>query len=210
MASSLDDLPPRTALTEIAHDFHARGWMSGTAGNLSVRDDDTHAWITASGVPKGRLTDKDFILFRILDGAVVERLHPKNEPSAETAVHGAIYRLFPGARACLHGHSVSACVAGSRARPGSRVLRLPPLEMLKGFDIWNPRPKIDLPLFENALEVNNIAHEITKRFERTPPALTALMVRDHGPTVWGKSAQDAYNRFECLDFLLNFLAVRNN
>lgn len=208
MASSLDDLPPRAALMEIAHDFHARGWMSGTAGNLSVRDDDTHAWITASGVPKGRLADKDFILFRIPDGVVVERLQAKNEPSAETAIHAVIYQLFPGARACLHGHSVSACVASNRARPRSRALRLPPLEMLKGFGIWKQNPKIDLPLFENALDVNSIAREIITRFERNPPALTALMVRGHGPTVWGKSVQDAYNRFECLDFLFAFIATR--
>jgi ribulose-5-phosphate 4-epimerase/fuculose-1-phosphate aldolase len=38
VARTLDDLPPRTALTEIAHDFHARGWMLGTAGNLSAPD----------------------------------------------------------------------------------------------------------------------------------------------------------------------------
>ena len=209
MARLLDDLPPREALVEIAHDFYARGWMAGTAGNLSVRDDETHAWITASGVPKGRLDKNDFILFRIIDGAVVERLHPQNEPSAETAIHSAIYRLFPEARACLHGHSVSACVASKRARPRSRTLRLPPLEMLKGFDIWKQNPKIDLPLFENLLDVKNIAREITRRFEKVPPALTALMVRDHGPTVWGKSVQDAYNRIECLNFLLNFLAARD-
>jgi len=48
----LDDLPPRAALVEIARDFHARGWMAGTAGNLSAREDDEHFWITASGRPK--------------------------------------------------------------------------------------------------------------------------------------------------------------
>jgi methylthioribulose-1-phosphate dehydratase len=159
-------------------------------------------------MPKGRLDQNDFILFHIPDGAVIERLRPQNQPSAETAIHGAIYRMFPDARACLHGHSVAACVAGSRARPSSRSLRLPPLEMLKGFDVWKQNPKIDLPLFENALDVKNIAREIASRFDKTPPALTALMVRDHGATVWGKSVQDAYNRFECLDFLFSFLAAR--
>jgi methylthioribulose-1-phosphate dehydratase len=32
------------------------------------------------------------------------------------------------------------------------------------------------------------------------------MVRAHGPTVWGKSLQDAYNRFETLAFILRYLA----
>jgi methylthioribulose-1-phosphate dehydratase len=80
--------------------------------------------------------------------------------------------------------------------------------MLKGFDIWKQDPKVDLPLFENALDVKNIAREISRRFEKKPPPLTALMVRDHGPTVWGKTVQEAYNRFECLDFILDVLAAR--
>ena len=206
---SLDELPPRQALAEIARDFHARGWMAGTAGNLSVRDDEAHAWITASGVPKGRLDEKDFVLFRVSDGVVVERVRAQNEPSAEAAIHAAIYRLFPQVRACLHGHSVAACVAGARATAKSRALRLPALEMLKGFDIWKQNPKIDLPLFDNTLDVKKIAQDITRRFAKTPPALTALMVRGHGPTVWGGNIQQAYNRFECLDFLLSFLAARS-
>jgi len=61
MARSLDDLKPRAALVEIARDFHARGWMAGTAGNLSARADDGHFWITASGKPKGRLEENDFL-----------------------------------------------------------------------------------------------------------------------------------------------------
>ena len=34
------------------------------------------------------------------------------------------------------------------------------------------------------------------------------MIRDHGPTVWGRSPQEAYNRFEILDFLLRYAAAR--
>ena len=41
---------------------------------------------------------------------------------------------------------------------------------------------------------------------RTPPPLSALMVRGHGATVWGAGLQQAYNRFECLEFILSYLA----
>ncbi|HSW51725.1 MAG TPA: class II aldolase/adducin family protein, partial [Sulfuricaulis sp.] len=108
MAQTLDDLPPRAALAEIARDFHARGWMAGTAGNLSARADDEHFWITASGMPKGRLDELDFLLVRVQDGAVVERVRPENKPSAETAIHRVLYARFREARACLHGHVVQA------------------------------------------------------------------------------------------------------
>ena len=116
--------------------------------------------------------------------------------------------MFPDARACLHGHIVDTCLAADHAKQGAKNLRLPPIEMLKGFDIWQQNPKVDLPLFENTLDVAKIAHEIEKRFRKTKPPLTALMIRSHGPTVWGKSLQEAYNRFEILDFLLRYAAAR--
>ncbi len=208
MADTLDALHPRAALVAVAHDFHARGWMAGTAGNLSAREDENHFWITASGKPKGRLDERDFILVRAADGAVVERLRAEDKPSAETSIHAALYRLFPDARACLHGHIVETIAAADRAKKGAKSLRLPAIEMIKGFDIWQQNPKVDLPLFENILDIARIAREIEQRFRKTPPPLTALMIRSHGPTVWGRSVQEAYNRFEILEFLLRYAAAR--
>ena len=206
MATTLDGLPSRAALVEIARDFHAHGWMSGTAGNLSARADAGNFWITASGQPKGRLEEKDFLLVRIADGVAVEHATPGNKPSAETAIHRAIYSLFPDARACLHGHSVDGALVSERATRAAKALRLPAIEMLKGFDIWQQNPKVDLPLFENTLDVAKIAAEIEKRFRKKAPALSAFMVRGHGATVWGSGLQQAYNRFECLEFMLSYLA----
>ncbi len=206
MAQTLDDLPPRAALVEIARDFHARGWMAGTAGNLSAREDENHFWITASGKPKGRLEETDFLLVRLKDGEIVERGRADDKPSAETSIHRAVYESFPDARACLHGHSVEACLAADRTKKGAKVLRLPPIEMIKGFNAWEQNPKVDLPLFENHLDVAKIARDIETRFKKTKPAVTALMVRAHGPTVWGASLQEAYNRFEILEFILRYQA----
>ncbi|MDH4133904.1 MAG: methylthioribulose 1-phosphate dehydratase [Gammaproteobacteria bacterium] len=206
MAHILDDLTSRAALVEIARDFHARGWMSGTAGNLSARADHEHFWITASGKPKGRLDEDDFLLVRAKDGVVVEKRRATDKPSAETSIHAALYRLFPEARGALHGHSVEGVLAARRAKKGAKALRLPPVEMVKGFDIWQQNPKADLPLFENHLDVGKIAKEIESRFRKKSPEVTALMIRDHGPTVWGAGLQEAYNRFEILDFLLRVIA----
>jgi methylthioribulose-1-phosphate dehydratase len=202
----LDDLAPRAALVEIARDFHTRGWMSGTAGNLSARVDAEHFWITASGKPKGRLDDDDFLLVRVADGAVAERRRASDGPSAETGIHAALYRLYPEARACLHGHSVDSALAAERARPAARGLRLPPIEMLKGFDVWQANPRVELPLFENHLDVARIARDIEARLRKARPAVDALLIRGHGPTVWGRSLQEAYNRFETLAFLFEYLA----
>ena len=208
MARSLDDLPPCAALAEIARDFHARGFMLGTAGNLSARADAEHFWITASGMPKGRLDADDFLLVRAHDGAVIESARPALKPSAETAIHAALYLRFADAGAVLHGHSINACLATDRAKRDAKTLRLPPLEMVKGFDVWEQNPRVDLPLFANHLDVARVAREVTARFRKQAPKLTALLVRGHGPTVWGRGVQEAYNRFEVLEFLLGYLARR--
>jgi methylthioribulose-1-phosphate dehydratase len=204
MPRLLDDLAPRAALVEIARDFHARGWMAGTAGNLSACDDEKSFWITASGCPKGHLEQDDFLLVDSASGAVIEQAAPGLRPSAETAIHRVIYQCIPGARACLHVHSVDACLAAEQAEADN--LPLPALEMLKGLGVWEQSPKVSLPLFANILDVNKIAEAIKQRFASGAPPVPALMVRGHGVTVWGGSPQEAYNRVECLEFILSYLA----
>ena len=203
MAVLLDALAPRTALVAIARDFYARGWMAGTAGNLSARADADHFWVTASAKPKGRLAETDFLLVRTADGGIAETLVAGDKPSAETAIHREIYELFPTARACLHVHTIDACIA---ADTGADELALPPLEMIKGFGIWEQDPQVRLPIFDNSVRVADIAQAIAQRFRATAPALSALMIRGHGATVWGDGVQQAFDRVECLEFLLSYLA----
>ncbi len=208
MARTLDHLPQHEALALVGRDFHRRGWMAGTAGNLSVRDNDRSDsfWITASGLPKGSLESSDLIQIDIESGSVLQCRQPSAEPSAESSIHQLIYRRFPQARACLHVHTVDACLAANRCAANSETLPLPALEMVKGLGIWEQNPNVGLPLFDNLLDVPAIAREIETRFRSTPPATPALMIRNHGTTVWGESLQQAYNRVEIVEFLMSYLA----
>jgi methylthioribulose-1-phosphate dehydratase len=208
MPQSFDELNPCSALTEIARDFHRRGWMAGTAGNLSARDRQNPAsfWITASGQPKGRLDKTDFLRIDLGEERVLESFHDRAKPSAETAIHRIIYQLFPDVNACLHVHSVDACLAVAHYSADSTELPLPALEMIKGLDIWEERPGVTLPLFANLLDVPTIAAEIWRRFTIAPPVLPALMIHNHGTTVWGRSLQEAYNRVEIVEFLMSYIA----
>lgn len=206
MAFTYDDLDTRKALAGIAAEFYARGWMPGTAGNLSARAGDAQFWITASGLPKGKLDEQDFILIESEGGSVVERQRAGQKPSAETSIHRAIYRLFPDARACFHVHSVDACLALSRAAAGKAAIRLPALEVIKAFDIWEQDPTVELDLFANWLDVPVIANEIETRYRAAAPRISALAIRDHGITVWGNSLQAAFNRTEVLEFIMSYMA----
>jgi methylthioribulose-1-phosphate dehydratase len=147
------NVDPRSFLITAAHQFYQQGWMVGTAGNLSIRNDDSF-WITASGKNKGQLSEQDFVRVD-LNGRVLESPHPANRPSAETSIHQVIYSLFPNARVCFHVHSIEANLVSNFT--DRKTLPLPPLEMLKGLGVWEESPRVEMPLFENYLEVEKIA-----------------------------------------------------
>ncbi len=197
-------------MTELRHDlvnaakyFHDRGWMWGTAGNLSARTSDTSYWVTASGKSKGELCTDDFIHMQ-LDGTWEASIEG-NKPSAETSIHHAIYSLYPEANACYHVHSVEAnLVSNFTAEP---QIQLPPLEMIKGLGIWEENPICHLPLFDNHLSVPKISQEILDRFSITKPEIPALLIRNHGITVWATSTQNARNSIELIEYIFRYMVL---
>lgn len=209
MADAPDHTPLRRALVTAAGDFYARGWMAGTAGNLSAREatDTEGFWITASGRPKGRMDDGELLRVALHGEAVLEAPTPGLRPSAETAIHRVLYRLFPDVRAVFHTHTVEACLAAEFSYEGAETLRLPPLEMIKGFGVWEQEPRVDLPLFDNLLDVPAVAQAIEARFTAHPPRLPALLIHGHGVTVWGDSWQQAYHHVELMEFILRYMVL---
>lgn len=201
---------PRSALITAASHFYSQGWMLGTAGNLSARNPDGSFWITASGRPKGNLTPEDFVCLT-LEGEIRDRGPADRKPSAETTIHQAIYRLYPEAQACYHVHSVEANLV-SNFTTADEIL-LPPLEMIKGLGIWDEHPVCHLSLFTNHADVPSIGQEIEARFTpvsgASPPAnrpsLPALLIRNHGVTVWGNSPIEAFHRIELIEYIFRYM-----
>jgi methylthioribulose-1-phosphate dehydratase len=194
----------RADLIAAAKHFYDRGWMVGTAGNLSARLPDGSFWITASGRPKGQLSDRDFIRMNI-DGTIVEQPVSDSRPSAETSIHIAVYNSFPEAKACYHVHSIEANLV-SRLTAGDAV-PLPAIEMLKGLGVWEENPQVAMPLFPNYLSVPKIADEIAEAFAISPPAVPALLIRDHGITVWANSPAAAYNYVEVVEYIFRYMVA---
>ena len=199
-----DDEDPRELLAEVSEVFYSRGWMYGTAGNLSLRQPDGSFWITASGKQKGLLTPHDFLRIGP-DGKVVERGQGSDRPSAETSLHQALYALYPEAGACFHVHTVAGNVA-ARLDLGDK-LSLPPLEMIKGLGVWDENPQVHLDLFSNHADVPRIAREMTERFRADPPRLPGFLIRDHGLTVWGPTAATAFNCIELFEYVFLYMAA---
>lgn len=195
---------PRFELIDAARYFYRQDWMVGTAGNLSARLADDSFWITASGKAKGELSTNDFVRVA-LDGTVLERASTQIKPSAETIIHQAIYSLFPATQACYHVHSIEANLASHFTNKD--YLSLPPLEMIKGLGVWEETPQVAISVFENHLEVSQIAAEISDRFSTTIPQISALLIRNHGVTVWANSLASARNYIELIEYIFRYMVA---
>jgi methylthioribulose-1-phosphate dehydratase len=196
---------PRLELIDSASHFYQMGWMVGTAGNLSAKLSDGTFWITASGKSKGKLQLADFVRINS-QGEMIESAFLGNRPSFETSIHKVIYSLFPEAQACFHVHSVEANLVSRLTREDN--LKLPAIEMLKGLGIWEENPEVTLPLFENYLNVPQIAQSICQRFEVSLPQVPALLIKDHGVTVWGNSIEATFNYLEVIEYIFRYILLK--
>lgn len=175
----------------------ARGLAPATAGNYSVRLSPQEIAITVSGRHKGRLTPEDIMRVDPRGSALDGR-----KPSAETALHVMIYRLYPHINAVLHVHSIAA-VALTRHRPKAAGIVFEGYEMLKALPgIATHEVAVDIPVFENTQDIEALAGEVSERLGRTraPPA---YLIRGHGVHGWGKDLDEAERVIEALDHLLS-------
>lgn len=201
-AAAGDAEPATTAPGELiaatARELYARGWMPGTAGNLSVRTGDT-AVVTASGLAKGELGGSDMVTVRIADSAPLP--DQDRNPSAETTIHTAIYRTTAAA-AVVHVHSPFATALATRAgaaeAPGT--VRITNLELIKGLGGTDPEA-VDLPVFPNRRAVPRIGEDIERWLTEHPGAPPVLCISGHGITTWGQNLSQARDRAECLEAL---------
>jgi L-fuculose-phosphate aldolase len=80
----------------------ARGVVHGTAGNMSIRDDETGLIaISPSGIPYPNVTSADVVIVD-LQGNVVEG---RRKPSSETPLHTMVMGARPDIRAIVHTHA---------------------------------------------------------------------------------------------------------
>ncbi|WP_261774600.1 S-methyl-5-thioribose-1-phosphate isomerase [Nocardia neocaledoniensis] len=191
------------AIAAVARQLYERGWMPGTAGNISVRVGDD-ALITASGLSKGELREDDTVRVTVADTTPLPGQHRK--PSAETSIHTAVYRTRQ-AGAVVHVHSPFAtALATTAAEPGDEVtpLRISGYELLKGFGLADPSA-VTIPVFPNWPQVPRIGTDIERYLRENPAAPPILFIAGHGITTWGDTLAQARDRAECLEALCELI-----
>ncbi|MEU2030545.1 S-methyl-5-thioribose-1-phosphate isomerase [Nocardia amamiensis] len=191
------------AIADIARELYRRGWMPGTAGNISVRTGAT-AVVTGSGLSKGELTERDMVTVRVADSAAVSDHGRK--PSAETTIHTAVYRTR-NAQAVVHIHPPFATALATRsAVPGAlTTLRITDYELIKGLGGTDPAVA-DIPVFPNWPDVPRIGADIERYLLDHPGALPVLFIAGHGITAWGDNLPQARDRAECLEALCELVS----
>ncbi|MDE1670351.1 S-methyl-5-thioribose-1-phosphate isomerase [Nocardia gipuzkoensis] len=191
------------AIADVARELYRRGWMPGTAGNISVRTGAT-AVVTGSGLSKGELTERDMVTVRVADSAPVADHGRK--PSAETTIHTAVYRTRP-AQAVVHIHPPFATALATRsAVPGALgTLRITDYELIKGLGGGDPAVA-EIPVVPNWPEVPRIGADIERYLLDHPDALPVLVIAGHGITAWGENLAQARDRAECLEALCELVS----
>jgi methylthioribulose-1-phosphate dehydratase len=188
-------------LAATAKVLHARGWLSGTSGNLSaiVQREPLLLAMSPSGVDKGELLAEQILLVdehaRIVNG--------DGKPSDETLLHLEIVKQRQ-AGAVLHTHSVWNTII-SDLFAGERGLAIEGYEMLKGLvGVHTHEHSEWLPIIENSQDMSELAARISTVLIEQRHA-HGILLHKHGLYSWGENLREARRHIEILEFLLEAL-----
>ena len=168
--------------------LHAGGLLAASDGNLSVRLPNGLIAMTPSGVPKAKVQLGDLAHLQ-LDGTLIS-----GRPSSERAMHLAIYRAVPEAKAIVHAHPPTA-IAWSLARPELKEL---PSEGLPEVILAAGR----IPIVPMAMPGTEAMGANLLSFL---PAHRLLILARHGGLCWGEHLDEAVGGLERLEQVATIL-----
>lgn len=196
----------REEVLEANREIARRGLAPHTFGNASGIDRSGErplVVIKPSGVNYAQLTAADLVVTD-LDGAVVDG---KLRPSSDLDTHTLLYREFPQIGGVVHTHSEFAT---SWAQAGRAI---PCLGTTHADYFHGPVPVTE-PLTEAEVKeayVRNTGAVIVRRFRREgldPVAVPGVLVAGHAPFAWGRSALEAVEHADVLEYIAR-LAYRS-
>ncbi|MFD1031654.1 methylthioribulose 1-phosphate dehydratase [Metaplanococcus flavidus] len=185
-------------LADVKDVLAARDWFMGTSGNLAIKvnSEPLQFLVTASGKDKSKRTDEDFLLVGA-DGEPVETTHLK--PSAETLLHSAIFNKT-SAGCSLHVHTVANNVLSELYGRDGKI-DFKGQELIKAFGLWDEDAVLSIPIITNHASIPRLAEDFEEHLSADKGA---VLIRNHGITVWGKDAFEAKKLLEASEFLFQY------
>lgn len=183
----------KKSVCEANVELHRQGLVIYSWGNVSgiAREAGIIA-IKPSGVPYEELTP-DKIVIVDLDGEIVEG---ELKPSSDTPTHLELYRNFNAIGGICHAHSMSATIWAQAGR------EIPCLGTTHADYFYGPIP-ITEAMTNDEIQGDyelNTGRAIVRRFaELNPMKMPAVLVVNHGPFTWGKSAAEAVEAMVILE-----------
>jgi L-ribulose-5-phosphate 4-epimerase len=148
--------------------------------------------IKPSGVPYEDLTPDKIVLVD-LDGQIVDG---DMKPSSDTPTHLELYKNFYTIGGICHAHSISATAWAQAQR------EIPCLGTTHADYFYGPIPVTE-PMTDNDIQGNyelNTGRAIIRRFaELNPMQIPAVLIANHGPLTWGKTANEAVEAMVVLE-----------
>ncbi|MFJ5963654.1 methylthioribulose 1-phosphate dehydratase [Bacillus sp. NPDC093026] len=188
-------------LADVKRELAARDWFYGTSGNLSIKvsDEPMTFLVTASGKDKRKETDEDFVL--VDETGQPYEPNQKLKPSAETLLHTYLYRRTK-AGCCLHVHTIDNNVI-SELYGDEGEIRFKGNEIIKALGYWEEDAEVAIPIIENPAHIPQLAERFAEHLTEGMES-GAVLIRNHGITVWGKTAFETKRMLEAYEFLFSY------
>lgn len=185
-------------LADVKDELAERDWFMGTSGNLAIKvsENPLQFLVTASGKDKRKRTEEDFLLVDEY-GHAVDEIHLK--PSAETLLHVEIYQKT-NAGCSLHVHTIDNNVISEIYGDNGEVT-FKGQELIKAFDMWEEDAVLTIPIIRNYAHIPTLANKFS---EHVKGDSGAVLIRNHGITVWGRTAFEAKKILEASEFLFRY------
>jgi L-fuculose-phosphate aldolase len=188
----LDDAHLREALVAAGRRLGARGLISASEGNLSVRLDDARLLMTPSGLRKDELGPEDILVVPIERPEDETFDDDRPRPSSDIAIHRAAYAARPDVLAVVHAHlpaSMALTLAGEVPDP----LALP--------ETAHFLPRLPFVPFR-PMGSAELASDIADQLAGWPdPKPGAVLLERHGAVAVGATVDEAVNRLELVEVL---------
>lgn len=182
MSQPRELIHPRDEIMRTMERIYRYRMTTTSGGNLSILDDDGSIWITPARLDKGNLRRDDIV--RVRPDGTHEGPH---RPSSEFPFHRAVYQKRPDLRGIVHAHPV-ALVAFSICRKVPDTNTLHQARKICGAVGFAP-----YALPGSAALGANIAQTFAGGTD-------CVILENHGVVIGGAGLQQAFERFETLEF----------